>query len=190
MSLFLYFQNRFPASLRLIVLLLVLSLLFDQASMYAAKTFGNNMPLFRLFDLLQVTIIVLYIYKQTNTKTVLYLGGLSIGGLLINNIFLEDIFTFSTNGTLYAASFTILICFHYYYWLYHQEGDFFIERQGSFWIVTGILLYFSGSFFTFLLYANYIQLEIPRGVNWAFHNVSSVLKNIIFTIGIWVSRVD
>lgn len=72
----------------------------------------------------------------------------------------------------------------YFYDIYYYERDLFIEHSGNFWFVVGILAYFSGALFSFLL-----SKEILNGpMVWTFHNLANILKNLCFTIGIWKCR--
>ncbi|WP_290791088.1 hypothetical protein [Flavihumibacter sp. UBA7668] len=56
----------------------------------------------------------------------------------------------------------------------------FIYSKPSFWVVVGIMIYFSGTFFLFLQYDNLSQQE--RVNFWIINMICFVLKNIFFSI--------
>lgn len=83
---------------------------------------------------------------------------------------------------------TILILIFSFYYLYEQIQDtetLFIYTKYPFWIIIGMLIYLSGSFFIYI-YASYLPTkEIAK--YWIFTNVFAILKNIFFAIAIIVN---
>lgn len=83
---------------------------------------------------------------------------------------------------------TILILIFSFYYLYEQIQDtetLFIYSKYPFWIIIGMLIYLSGSFFIYI-YASYLPTkEIAK--YWIFTNVFAILKNIFFAIAIIVN---
>jgi hypothetical protein len=81
---------------------------------------------------------------------------------------------------------TILILLFSFYYLYEQmnENDtLFVYSKYEFWIVTGFMIYLAGSFFIYI-FANQTAEALSY---WYFTNIFSILKNILFSIGIFVS---
>lgn len=79
---------------------------------------------------------------------------------------------------------TILLLIFSFYFLYEQMNNtetLFIYHKYSFWIVLGIMMYLSGSFFIYI-FANKRHEAVEY---WYFTNVFSILKNIFFSISIW-----
>lgn len=60
----------------------------------------------------------------------------------------------------------------------------FIYTQYSFWIVLGMILYLSGSFFIYI-YASHLP-DVQVGQYWVFTNIFGILKNIFFMLGIFL----
>lgn len=82
---------------------------------------------------------------------------------------------------------TILILVFSFYFLYERMQDtatLFIYTQYSFWIVLGMMLYLSGSFFIYI-YGNQIP-DSEVGRYWIFTNIFGILKNTFFMIAILV----
>ncbi|MGZ4036474.1 MAG: hypothetical protein ACXVPQ_01525 [Bacteroidia bacterium] len=83
---------------------------------------------------------------------------------------------------------TILILIFSFYYFYEQMQDttnLFIYTRYPFWIVLGMVLYLSGSFFIYIYSSQLSQEEIRK--YWIFTNIFSILKNIFFAIAIVVN---
>jgi hypothetical protein len=82
---------------------------------------------------------------------------------------------------------TILLLLYSFYYLYEQmnnTANLFIYNKYQFWIVTGIMIYLSGSFFIYI-FAN----QIDKGFlirYWFLTNAFYVIKNVFFAIGILI----
>ena len=179
MGIYIIGKGRLTSNGKPIVLLITISLISDVISIYLAKTYGNNMPWFHTYQLLEGTILVIYFYTIFGRKKEWLIIGIGfITFLLINSVFIGSLFTFNTRGTSASSIFFIIQCLIYYYFIFSSEKTLFIERSGHFWIVTGILIYYSGSFFTFLTYETF--------KTWMFHNMANTLKNMLFLIGLFL----
>jgi hypothetical protein len=82
---------------------------------------------------------------------------------------------------------TILIFLYTIYYLYEQFKNpevQFLNRTFSFWLVIGIVIYLSGSFFIYIL-ANHIPYkELIK--YWFLTYVFDIIKNIFFAISIYI----
>lgn len=84
---------------------------------------------------------------------------------------------------------TILILIFSFYYLYEQMQDtenLFIYTRYPFWIVLGMMLYLSGSFFIYI-YTSQLVYDKTVAHYWMFTNIFSILKNIFFTIAILIN---
>lgn len=62
-----------------------------------------------------------------------------------------------------------------------------LTRSSIFWVVNAIFFYFSINLFMYLL-SNYLETEVYQ-IAWVIiHNLNYLLRNILFTLGIWYSR--
>jgi hypothetical protein len=80
---------------------------------------------------------------------------------------------------------TILIILFSFYYLYEQLNNtdsLFIYSKYQFWIVTGILIYLTGSFFIYI-FANQIDDKFINNY-WVLTNVFYIIKNIFFAVSI------
>lgn len=83
---------------------------------------------------------------------------------------------------------TILVLLYSFYYLYEQLNNsqtLFIYNKYHFWIVTGIMIYLSGSFFIYI-FANQIDRNLLMRF-WFLTNAFYVLKNVLFAIGIFIN---
>ncbi len=80
---------------------------------------------------------------------------------------------------------TIVILVFSYYYLYEKTNDtstLYIYSTFPFWIVIGMVIYLSGSFFIYLFAASLTKADVNK--YWGLTNVLGLLKNILFAIGI------
>ena len=77
-----------------------------------------------------------------------------------------------------------IFSFLYFYEQLNNTSNFFIYSQASFWGVLGILIYLSGSFFIYI-FANQLSIQ-ELNKYWVITNISSIVKNIFFTIAIYI----
>lgn len=81
---------------------------------------------------------------------------------------------------------TVLVLVYSFYYMYEQTNivdDTFIYSRYHFWIVIGIMIYLSGSFFIYIL-ANYVNRTILDNF-WFLTYAFYILKSIFFGIGIY-----
>jgi hypothetical protein len=83
---------------------------------------------------------------------------------------------------------TIIILVFSYYYLYEKTDDtttLYIYSTFPFWIVIGMVVYLSGSFFIYLFASTLSREEVKR--YWDLTNFFGLLKNIFFAIAIIVN---
>lgn len=80
---------------------------------------------------------------------------------------------------------TLLILIFSFLYFYEQMNDetTYVYNKFSFWIVFGMMIYLSGSFFIYI-YGSHLPNEKDIASYWIVTNIVSVLKNIFFTIAI------
>lgn len=86
------------------------------------------------------------------------------------------------NGFLIGSvAIPIIICsMSYYYIQINKLENLFIYKQPSFWIVSGILIYKSATFFLFLYTNNLEQSE--KAKFYVINSIFYIIQNIFFTI--------
>lgn len=84
---------------------------------------------------------------------------------------------------------TILILFFAFYYLYEQmesTSQTLIYDRFAFWLIAGIMIYLAGSFFIYI-FTNNVDIE-TRHFYWMFTNVFTIIKNVLFAIGILIFK--
>ena len=80
---------------------------------------------------------------------------------------------------------TIIILIFSFYYLYERMNDtstLFIYNTYPFWVILGMVLYLSGSFFVYI-FADSLSLA-DREKFWIIPNIFSIIKSILFVIAI------
>lgn len=77
----------------------------------------------------------------------------------------------------------IIYCFYYYYFLYRNEQEVFIEGNLRFMMVSALLIFASGAFFTFLF------LDVVSYSRWLYFyttfEILSILSMLVFALVVW-----
>lgn len=84
---------------------------------------------------------------------------------------------------------TIFILFFAFFYLYEQmesTSQTLIYDRYAFWFVAGIMIYLAGSFFIYI-FSNQVDKE-TRYLYWMFTNLFTIVKNILFAIGILIYK--
>lgn len=79
--------------------------------------------------------------------------------------------------------FVLLYCFYYLYEQMKNTDTLFIYNTSTFWVVVGLMIYLSGSFFIYI-FANQSKEALHY---WYFTNIFSILKDILFVLAIVIN---
>ena len=190
LPLFIAWQRRsgLNRTFSLLVTLISIALACDIVNTVLALQRVNNMPVAHIYGLLEGLLLLAFFDRLLTWKkmtwailcvayTMLY---------VVDSIFFESIFTFNAWSRSLEALTMIVLCVVAFNSFYQREENIFIEKSPHFWMVIGILTYFSGALFSFLLSTDMLSQAPDRFYgSWMLHNFSNVLKNVIFTIGLW-----
>jgi len=104
---------------------------------------------------------------------------------IANTIWWEGINVFNTYSAALANFILIGYCVSYYQRQLQSLQTLFIEKQPSFWIVSGIFIYCAGNFFLFTTY-NYLTFHytIFAFYSWYINDFLILIMNIFFAKGI------
>jgi hypothetical protein len=157
---------------------------------------GNfyNGYLYNILNFVQVPVWGLLLRKQfrrSKPKRIsLFALILYVAGALTNMLFFQG-FTQFNNLTLMAGSIIIVVhsCY-FFYELLLAEDDTNPLGSGVFWIASGLLLFFTGTFFYFSLYDYLMHYQLKNNTqifNLIIFNLSTVLYCCII-LGILISQ--
>lgn len=115
---------------------------------------------------------------------------LFIGFLIFNAVVLENFITeFNSNIYGLVSFLLVMLCFLYYLGKLKNPTTKNITKSTDFWYVTGILTYYTSSFFIFITFNNLTQSN-NNGVRylWPIHNVLFFIMCVYFFIGLLCKR--
>jgi hypothetical protein len=104
---------------------------------------------------------------------------------IINAIWGEGIEVYNSYSAALTNFILISYCVYYYKLQLQTLQTFFVEKQPSFWIVSGIFLYSAGNFFLFTMY-NSLTSNYPYFArdSWGFNDLLILVMNIFFAKGL------
>lgn len=181
-----FFQNRKNTGFIFIFFYLIYSILSDIILNPIIKYYTHSIFIgFRLFTILEYFFITFYLYsiiKNLNFKFLIKVLSFSFLTYSIFDYFQSKSNTFDSNPTGVAC---ILILFYSIYYLFEKirtPENLFLYSTPNFWIVVGIILFFSGTFFVFIFsQSNYNDPSFQSAfqlINTSF----SILRNLLFSI--------
>jgi hypothetical protein len=168
----------------IILLFLIASFASDILSYLWAINFGSNYWIIKIYQILEFGLVWMYfgmVLKQPRSKYVLILVVPFL--VLISLDKINDI-NVLTQGIV-CLLFTFLGVLDFIKAFNDSEHEI-LDKVPEFWFTSGILFYFSGSLFSWVMF-NYLQVEASSEF-WTFHNIANILKNILFAIGLWKVR--
>lgn len=176
------------------------TLLMLTASLYVRWKL-ENIWIYNLAALFAIVFIGIYFYhvfeSRTKKNTVLTLVGLYTVYALIKNVFLREISFFDSVGYSLVSAFIAVIVFMYFHQLLKRVSEHDILRQFNFWLASGYLIYFVGSFIIFVSYYYLTQKIINTYTKperdlltalWGVHNVLLFISAFSLLIGsLWLT---
>ena len=152
----------------------------------------NNLPFLHLYTIFEFSFLGLVFYqvfahpsfKKAIIVTIIAFAAFAI----INAFFIQTIYEFNTIAHAVESFLLILLALLFFFKVFHESAVMHLGKYPMFWINSGILIYFSGSFFLFI-FSNYIlmqshdMLHAYRGI----HSLLNILLNLFFAMGLWYS---
>ena len=148
------------------------------------KYLESELYSFRLFTIVEYSIISLFLFKLIESrqfKNVIKLG--SIFFLLAGVL---DIYTssFTDFDSLPSGLESILILAYCLFFIYERITATSFSFNGTVWISTGFILFFSGTFFLFILSQNNFKDNSFILTYGYIVAIFSIIKNLFITIGV------
>ena len=170
-------------------LLFIYATLFFLINIYVILTQNGGVPyLYEIFTVMELILFLgflgFHIKKTKVKKMLLYIG-------ICFTIFYFSFSALASEKTpidsIQIGIEAIIVLTFSYYYLYERMNDtntLFIYNTYTFWVVIGMVLYLSGSFFIYL-FTNFLSdAEIKK--YWIITNIFSILKSILFTVAILI----
>ncbi|MDB5133763.1 MAG: hypothetical protein JWP37_366 [Mucilaginibacter sp.] len=183
----LYNYNQLDPILKLVALFCLVSAFFDLLEMILSwLQVHNNYPLLHLYDLLTIlfftAIYYQAFYESIFKKIALILGAAGLIAIICNAILMERIWTYPSISNTILSILLIILSLTYFYQLLTRQEFVHIDKQGLFWVNTGVLFYFSINIFLFMLY-NKIS-ENVRNDFYMIQSVTNIIANLLYSVGL------
>ncbi|MEL6628085.1 MAG: hypothetical protein AAFQ83_23675 [Bacteroidota bacterium] len=178
-------------SIKRLVIFLICCTLMDLTSHVLTDNHINTTPTIHFYTILEFTFFIRIIGPHAHARfqargTYILSGGFALlTGL--NMLFFQPLIVFPSYILFLECITLILISLLYYKRLLDEMKVEQLTRSSIFWVVNAIFFYFSINLFMYLL-SNYLETEVYQ-IAWVIiHNLNYLLRNILFTLGIWYSR--
>ncbi len=185
-------NKKSPVARKVLFIYYLVALILTYYANYLSfiKTSGDNNYLYNLFFFITISTFSYYFYNLLADKMVkiavvlLFIINLSL--FLIYDIINQQ-FHGTYNNYVNAICFLSIVVYSllYFYQILNNVNELNILHKFNFWLISGYLFYFLGSFFIVLFYSE-ISKEL-RGVVWAFQNIILLTSALIALIGnLWI----
>lgn len=173
--------------LRLVAAFCLFSALIDLFSVLVLHWGArNNHPFFHLYDLGGIVFFTIIYYQAFHErifkKIVLILGTACALTVIFSVFFIEGITTYPSVSNTVLSLLLIVLSLIYFYQLLTRQEFIHIDKQGLFWINSGILFYFAINVFLFMLF-NKISLSQQNDFNM-IQSVTNIIANLLYSAGL------
>jgi hypothetical protein len=181
--------SRLDNSHKVILFFLIFSALLNGLATFLALSGMSNLVIFHIYTIFEFAFISWFYMLQLkglSVKIIPVLIGLFTIACIINSLFIQKKDEFNT----YTRSIEAIIIISYCIILFSKQS--LVENKVSWgrisinWINTGILVYYSGCFFSFI-FSNYL-LNASRTVNniiWCTNDTILLFEYILFAVGFY-----
>ncbi len=148
----------------------------------------NNLPLFHLFALIELLFfgwLYAQAFHQVWLKNVVNgLTALGAAFIIYNALLLESIWSFNSVSKTAESVYLIVLSLLLFRQLLLQREVMFLDRHPLFWLNSGVLLYFAGNLFVFML-QHAIAGSAQKGYVYGFvHSGINILANLLYGIAL------
>ncbi len=164
--------------------------LLKVATFFLATDQRNTIPFYHLLAIIEFALLFMYFTQlkkiSINIKWSLLVFVIILN--LTNTFFLQTINEFNSFSWTINTLLLIVIGIYCLYHAFKVEEVRFFE----FVILSGFLIYLSGSLFTYILGSRILARELGDFFSngWIVYSFSSISKDIIISIGLWMARTN
>ena len=184
-----YNYRHLDAILKLMALFCLLSIIPDFVGLAISLLklrYYNSLFLIHLFDMMAAIFFTLIyrraFYKPVFKKMTLILGATSLAAMIFNVIFIESIWSYPSISNTILSVLLIILSLVYFYELLNRQEFTYIEKQGMFWINSGVLFYYAITIFLFMLYNKMSITDRPN--YYMMQSIMNIIANLIFSVGL------
>lgn len=182
----LYNYRHLDKVLKIAAAFFLVSAIFDlMLELTVRMGIGNNHPVIYIFIIISILFFgAIYYYaffSPVLKKAILILSAIALLITLFNVIFIESIWDYPSLSITVLGVLLIFFSLAYFYQLLNRQEFVHIEKQGLFWINTGVLFYFSINLFLFMLFQ---QILLKHPEYYMIHSVTNIIANILYSVGL------
>jgi hypothetical protein len=177
--------RRLDKILKLASLYFIISFLVDSYLWLSFHEFRekNTMPVFHSYVIISILLLGLVYYKMyINTTLKIVAIVLCSITMLIALFYAQSILSYPSVSITSLSVLLIILSLIYFYQLLNPHEFVHLEKQGLFWINTGILFYSAVNIFLFM-----VLNRIPKAEQhnyYMIHSVTNIIANILYSIGL------
>lgn len=183
-----YNYRHLDSILKLMALFCLLSIIPDFVGLTITylKIVFNNLFLIHLFDMMAAIFFTLIyqraFYRPVFKKMTLIFGITALAAMIFNVIFIESMRSYPSVSNTILSVLLIILSLAYFYELLSRQEFTYIEKQGMFWINSGVLFYYAITIFLFMLYKKISNADRPN--YYMMQSVMNIIANLIFSVGL------
>ncbi len=177
----------------LILFTLVLDLFSEYyiSELYISKTQKNNMFLFHIFTLCEGILLTLYFRSFFHLKWVRNIFNILLISfpilVFINLKFWEPLDHYPSIPRMIECILMMVLSIIFFMNVFQQSTITNLIEYPHFWLASGLLLYFAGTFFMNLVGQIVLNTKKLGFDVYDIHSFLNIFLNIIYTIALWMS---
>lgn len=191
----LYYFRSTKIEIKLLVILFICFFIRDIYSNNLAYLKVDNIFIYNIFSFLELFFLALIFYSNSKIRSVKYKQIIVWGAAtsLLIDVFFYSKNDFSVENFTIVRLYGILIIMAFYERVLSELNIKNILTYSMFWISSGLLLYYSGTFFIFLLGDIVLSTKSKPEVFHHYWNMNLLFYMffcLLASIGIWFSKYD
>lgn len=181
--------------IKLLIIFFVCFFIRDILSNKLAYAKENNLFIYNLFSFVELSFLALIFYTNDKIHSVNYKRIIIIGFMsaLIINLFFYSTNDFSPGNFTLVRLYGMVITITFFGQILSEVNIKNILTYSMFWINSGLLLFFCGTFFIFLLSDKVLSTKAKPDVfqqYWDTNLIFYIVLCVLSSVGIWLSKHD
>lgn len=183
------FFDSLTLPLRILYFFIVICGIFELWSLVLFYYQENNLFLFHfqtIAEFVLLSLVYITIFDTRRLKSIVLVSSIAVTAYLIFGIFKSDLGTFDSTNRIVESSVLIFYFILFMIDALNRMNAPNLEMQPYFILTSGLIVYFAGTSFVFLL-SNHIS-ESSFLPAWTIHNLLNIFLNVIYASVIWRSK--
>lgn len=192
-GLFSFYSSEYK--IKFLVILFICFFVRDISSNILAYSKQNNLFLYNIFSIIELFFLALIFFNDEKVHSINY-KRMIIWGVIVAScidIFFYSKYDFSIGNFTVVRLYGLLVTVTYFVNILSELNVKNILTYSMFWINSGFLLYFCGTFFIFLLSDKVLSSKVDTKVfqqYWDTNLIFYIFFCLLASVGIWFSKYD